>query len=70
MRQNDLLCAQSPVGAEPVNAVQLDSHEPLRCSAVADENWVPSAAGGLQAIGELGCFSGAGRYGELEGAFW
>jgi len=23
---------------------------------VADENWVPSAAGGLQAIGGLGCF--------------
>ena len=23
MRQNDLLCAQPPVGAEPVNAVQL-----------------------------------------------
>jgi hypothetical protein len=37
---------------------------------VADENWVPSAAGGLQAIGGLGCFSGAGRDGELEGAFW
>ena len=23
MRQNDLLCAQSPVGAEPVNTVQI-----------------------------------------------
>ena len=23
MRQNDLLCAQPPVGAEPVNAVQI-----------------------------------------------
>jgi len=35
MRQNDLLCAQSPVGAEPVNAVQIggsarDYQEPFR----------------------------------------
>ena len=27
---------------------QLDSHAPLRDSAVANENWVPPAAGGLR----------------------
>ena len=26
MRQNDLLCAQSPVGAEPVNTVQIGGY--------------------------------------------
>ena len=26
MRQNALLCAQSPVGAEPVNAVQIGGY--------------------------------------------
>ena len=31
MRQNDLLCAQSPVGAEPVNTVQIGgTRESLR----------------------------------------
>lgn len=32
----------------------LDSHALLRGSAVADENWVPPAAGGLRAVGGLG----------------
>jgi len=34
--------------------LQIGSHAPLRGSAVADENWVPPAAGGLRAVGRPG----------------
>jgi|SRR5450631_455599 len=39
MRQNDLLCAQPPVGAEPVNAVQIESSLLLRSSGCLDFLW-------------------------------
>ena len=47
----------------------LDFHAPLRGSAVADENWVPSAVGGLGAAGGLGFSRRPGCEGGLEGAF-
>jgi hypothetical protein len=47
----------------------LDFHAPLRGSAVADENWVPPAAGGLGAVGWLGFSRRPGGGGGLEGAF-
>jgi hypothetical protein len=46
--QNATICAPKLVITEELPATQLDSHAPLRDSAVANENWVPPAAGGLR----------------------
>ena len=43
---------------------------PCRGSAVADENWVPPAPGGLPAVGVAGVFSRrSGARAGVEGAF-
>ncbi len=56
MPGGDLDIAQVDPPPDRVPGPNLDSHAPLRCSAVADENWVPSAAGGVPAVGGLGFF--------------
>jgi hypothetical protein len=58
IKDNAKLDAQMPNSL--LSHINLDFHAPLRGSAVADENWVPPAAGGLPAVGGQGFPWGSG----------